>query len=121
MFQQPQSNADSAAMTSLVDIAAAIESRLYDAESRVQTLQRDLLQLQRRHDSARRWVAAIRWCHRSRSHAATTRVIRDALASLESSHPNAQPYVFDAQVGDAIKHVLGVPGQLSLPFGDEPS
>ena len=79
--------ADSAtAMAALVDVAAVVETRLHDAESRVQAMQRDLQQLQRRHDQTKRWIVAIRRCHRSRSHAATGRLIRETLAGLESTH-----------------------------------
>lgn len=49
-----------------------------------QALQRDNQQLQRRQDHAKKWIAAIRRCHRTQSHAMTSRTIKAALANLES-------------------------------------
>ena len=83
-----QHTATVAAVTSFIDAAAALEGHLHDAEARAQALQRDLQQLQRRQDHAKKWIVAIRKSHRSHSHAATARVIRQALANLESGASN---------------------------------
>ena len=86
-FVPLQSNAAAVAVTSFLDAAAALEGRLHDAEARAQTLQRDLQQLQRRQDHAKKWLVAIRRSHRFKSHAFTARVINEALAHLEAGHP----------------------------------
>jgi hypothetical protein len=88
-FAPLQHTATVAAVTSFLDAAAAAEGRLHDAESRAQALQRDLQQLQHLLVHARRCLLAVRKCHRSQSHAATARAIKEALASLESGQPNA--------------------------------
>ena len=85
MFPQQQSNANTATMTNLVDVAAAIEDRLHNAEVHVQALQRDLQQARQRHDQAHRWILGIRKYHRSHSHATTGRVIKSALEWFETS------------------------------------
>ena len=86
-FVPLQHTATVVAVTSFLDAAAALEGRLNDAESRAQALQRDLQQLQQRQAHARRWLVTIRKCHRSKSHAATARAIKEALASHESGQP----------------------------------
>ena len=80
--------ADSAAATTtLLDAAAALETRLHNAELRVRTLQRELRHAQQRQIQARGWIRAIRRCHRVPSHAATGRLIREALTSLDRAVP----------------------------------
>lgn len=83
-FVPLQSNAAAVAVTSFLDAALELECRLHDAEARAQAVQRDLQQLQRRQDHAKKWIVDIRKSHRFHSHAATARVIRQALANLES-------------------------------------
>ena len=91
--QQQQSDTNTAAMMTLVDIAAAVETRLRTAEDGNRALQHELRltqqRAQSREDQARRWILAIRRAHRSQSHARTSKTIRQALASCESGRPTA--------------------------------
>ena len=91
MFPQQQSSADAVAVTSLVDAAALVETRLRDADLRGQALQRELSQAQARADSARRWILTIRRDHRGKSHNRTGRTIKrrspvSTLARHRSAH-----------------------------------
>ena len=88
-FVPLQSNAAAVAVTSFLDVAAALEDRLHDAEARAEALQRDVQQLQRRQDHAKKWIVTIRRSHRCKSHSFTARVINHALASFESGQPLA--------------------------------
>ena len=54
MLNVAQLAESAATMTSLVDIAAAVETRLHDAETRNHDLQRELQQARQREDQARR-------------------------------------------------------------------
>ena len=84
----PQCTAETTVMTSaFLDAAAALETSLQEAEARASQLQRDLRCVQQYAVWARRWIVTIRKCHRSQSHAATTRAIRQALTSLDSNQP----------------------------------
>jgi hypothetical protein len=87
MFNLAQLADSAAAMTSLVDVAAAVETRLHDAEVRVQILERELRHAQQRQDRARQWITTIRRHHRTKSHALTGRVIKAALVNLASLEP----------------------------------
>ena len=91
MFPQQQSNANPAALTNpvdvaaaLVDVAAVVETRFADDAAQIQTLQRELQQARVREEYARRWILTIRRDHRSKSHARTSRTIKAALASFDT-------------------------------------
>ena len=82
-----QFSAVSAPVTTLIDAAAELETRTREAEARVQALQRDLEQLQQRQAQIRQWLRTIRSSHRPGSHAATSKLITQALSSLDPTHP----------------------------------
>lgn len=72
--------------TALIEAAAELETRTHDAEARVEVLERDLQQCQRRQNQTRQLLRAIRHSHRYQSHAATSKLIALALVSLDSPH-----------------------------------
>ena len=94
---ESSTNPDTIAMNFL-DSAAALEECLHESELEKTQLQerlRDKEQLleeqhqlgHRRQTEIRAWLIAIRRQHRTGSHAATTRLIKLALASLEAGRP----------------------------------
>ena len=85
--QQSDTNTATVVMTSLVDVAAAVETKLHNAELRVQTLERELRHAQQRQDRARQWIVTIRRHHRGKSHALTSKTIKAALVNLASLEP----------------------------------
>ena len=77
--------------TRFLDAAAEFELDFRGTEEQVQALQRDKEQLLQRLDLTRRWLLAIRKSHRTASHAATAKVIAQAIASLDPAHPVVVP------------------------------
>ena len=68
----------------LVTSAAALESALRDAESRIQLLTHELRALQQREAQAVKGIRTISKSHRNQSHSTTTRVIQQILAALKT-------------------------------------
>ncbi len=69
--------------STLLDSAAALENHVIDIETRNQTLTRELQRAQQRQERARHMLASIRRSHRNKSHAFTTRLIKQALLDFD--------------------------------------
>jgi len=87
MFPQQQSNADTATLTTLLDVAAVVETDLSNTKATVRALQHDLQQVRQRQEWTQRGILAIRRSHRSGSHFATSRLIKQVLVNFESGQP----------------------------------
>ena len=68
--------------TTFLDSAAALETRLHDADRRIQSLKRELRRAQQRQERARQWIVMLRQSHRTQSHAKTAGLFKRALGEL---------------------------------------
>jgi hypothetical protein len=78
-------------VTPLLEAAAEFELRANAAEQRAQAEERDNQLLRQRLDLSQLWLLAIRKSHRTKSHAATGKLISLAIAACDPTHPVVVP------------------------------